>query len=174
MPPRLGFGHIGDVLAFLRLDATGLILAHAHILAPVAGFVNRIIPLVIVAIYASTIESWSMANPIVKIDCRQIRDWGSFHEVFSAAMGFPDFYGRNMDAWIDCLTYIDEPGDAMTSVHAPPGGILVIQLDFVGDFAARCPELYAAIIECASFVNWRRIEMGKGPVLALSFWKSEP
>ena len=115
-----------------------------------------------------------MTSPIVKIDCRQIWDWPSFHDVFSFAMGFPDFYGRNMDAWIDCLTSMDEPDDAMTSVHAPPGGVVIIQLDFVGDFAARCPELYAAIIECAAFVNWRRIEMGREPVLAVSFWKGKP
>jgi hypothetical protein len=59
-----------------------------------------------------------------------------------------------MNAWIDCLTSIDETGDIMTSIHAPPGGVLVLQLDPVDDFAARCPELYATIIECAAFVNW--------------------
>ena len=23
----------------------------------------------------------------------------------------PDFYGKNMDAWIDCMTYLDEPDE---------------------------------------------------------------
>lgn len=86
--------------------------------------------------------------------------------------GFPDFYGRNANAWIDCLTYIDDPGAAMTSIHAPPGGVLTLQLDYVDEFADRCPGLYAAIIECAAFVNWRRIETGQEPVLALSFHKT--
>ena len=115
-----------------------------------------------------------MKNPIVRIDTRRITDWRTFHDVFAQALGFPDFYGGNMNAWIDCLTYVDEPGDEMTSVHAPPGGMLVLQLDNVDDFSARAPELYAAIIECAAFVNWRRIEMGKEAVLSLSFRKSPP
>jgi hypothetical protein len=112
-----------------------------------------------------------MRSPIVKIDCRQIQDWRSFHDIFAATLGFPDFYGRNMNAWIDCLTYVDEAEDAMTAIHAPEGGVLVLQLDYVGDFASHHPELYAAIVECTAFVNWRRIEMGKEPVLALSFHK---
>jgi hypothetical protein len=113
-----------------------------------------------------------MVNPIVRIDTRRITDWDSFHSVFAELLGFPDFYGRNMNAWIDCLTSIDEPGDRMTSVHAPPNGVLVLQLEHVDDFATRCPEHYSAIIECAGFVNWRRIEVGEEPVLALSYRKS--
>jgi hypothetical protein len=113
-----------------------------------------------------------MENPIVKLDTRRITDWTTFHDVFAQVLRFPDFYGRNMNAWIDCLTYIDEPGDAMTSIQVPPGGVLVLQLDHVDDFAARCPELYAAIIECAAFVNWRRTEAGHEPVLVLSFHKT--
>lgn len=113
-----------------------------------------------------------MKNPIVKIDTRRITDWTTFHDVFAQVLGFPDFYGRNMNAWIDCLTHVDEPGDTMTSVHAPPGGMLVLQLDNVDDFAVRVPELYSAIIECAAFVNWRRIETGQDAVLSLSFYKT--
>jgi hypothetical protein len=30
-------------------------------------------------------------------------------------------------------------------------------------------EQYDAIVECSAFVNWRRIERGLPPVLALSF-----
>jgi RNAse (barnase) inhibitor barstar len=33
-----------------------------------------------------------------------ISDWQSLHEESRQAFGFPDFYGMNMDAWIDCLT----------------------------------------------------------------------
>jgi hypothetical protein len=57
----------------------------------------------------------------------------------------------------------------LSTVHAPAGGLLVLRLDFVKEFAARCPEQYTALIECNAFVNWRRIESGGTPVLALSF-----
>lgn len=77
-----------------------------------------------------------------------------------------------MNAWIDCLTYIDEPSDAMTTIHAPIDGVLVLQLDYVDDFRARCPELFAAIVDATAFVNWRRTETGKDAVLLLSFHKT--
>ena len=34
---------------------------------------------------------------------------------------------------------------------------------------ARCPEIYEALIDSAAFVNWRRIELGDPPILALSY-----
>jgi RNAse (barnase) inhibitor barstar len=108
---------------------------------------------------------------LVKLDTRRITDWDSFHDVFAEALGFPGFYGRNMDAWIDCMTWLDDPSAEMTTVHALPGGVVVLQLEHVGDFARRCPEQYAAIIECSAFVNWRKLEIGEPAVLALSFYK---
>jgi hypothetical protein len=57
----------------------------------------------------------------------------------------------------------------MASVVAPPGDVLTLQLDEGRAFARRCPEQYAALVECAAFVNWRRIEVGDRPIVALSF-----
>lgn len=108
---------------------------------------------------------------VVRIEGDLIKDWDSFHDVFAAALGFPDFYGRNMDAWIDCMTYVDEPSAGMTKVHVPEGLVLTLQIDDIDSFAHRCPEQYAALIECTAFVNWRRIEGDEGAVLALSFRK---
>lgn len=98
----------------------------------------------------------------------------SFRSLFQRVLGFPDFYGRNMDAWIDCLTSADAPEDGMvaTDVIAGDGDVLTLQLDDVADFAARCPEQYEAVIECDAFVNWRRTEVGERPILALSFFNS--
>jgi len=108
---------------------------------------------------------------LVKLDTRRITDWDTFHDAFAEAFGFPSFYGRNINAWIDCMTILDDPEAGMSMVHAPTGGVVVLELEFVGDFARRCPEQYAAILESAAFVNWRRIEIGQPPVLALSFNK---
>jgi hypothetical protein len=109
---------------------------------------------------------------VAKVDTRRIADWETFHDVFAEAFGFPEFYGRNMDAWIDCMTCLDDPATEMTRVHAPPGCVVVLQLQEVADFASRCPEQDAAVIECSAFVNWRRIETGDTAVLALSFYKT--
>ena len=110
-----------------------------------------------------------MIDSLVSIDCAKIRDWDSFHGEFAKVFGFPDFYGRNMNAWIDCMTYLDEPDAGMSKIHAAAGSVLTMQLENVAPFRQAHPELYAAIIECSAFVNWRRIEVGDPAVLAISF-----
>jgi hypothetical protein len=109
---------------------------------------------------------------VVKIDTRRVRDWNTFHETFAEIFRFPDFYGRNMNAWIDCMSYLDEAGAGMSAITVEPGNVLTLQLEDVDDFAARCPEQYAALVRCAAFVNWRRMEQGQGAVLALSYHKN--
>jgi RNAse (barnase) inhibitor barstar len=110
---------------------------------------------------------------IVKIDCQKIIDWDSFHKEFSEKFGFPDFYGNNMNAWIDCMTSLDAPEDGMTNIHAEKLNVITLQLENVNDLANQYPELYNAIVECSAFVNWRRMDNGnQPPVLALSFYKT--
>lgn len=109
---------------------------------------------------------------LVRIDATRIRDWESFHAVFRETMGFPEFYGANMNAWNDCMSYLDDPAAGMTTHHVPPGGVLTLQVDGVDDFASRCPEQYEALVECSAFVNWRRVERGDPAILALSFYKN--
>ena len=111
-----------------------------------------------------------MTTITVSLDCNAIVDWDSFHQEFARIFGFPDFYGRNMNAWIDCLTSLDAPQDGMTKIHCEPGAVVSLQLENVKDFELRCPDQYKALIECSAFVNWRRLEMGEPSVLALSFW----
>lgn len=116
--------------------------------------------------------------PIVRVPTSEIEDWPSFHSVFQRVLGFPSFYGRNMDAWIDCLTSADDADNGMVArdVVARDGDVLTLQLEDVEAFAVRCPEQYQAVIECSAFVNWRRVEVGERPILALSFFRrvSEP
>ena len=75
--------------------------------------------------------------PVVRIPTSRISDWDSFHRVFAEAMGFPDFYGRNMSAWIDCMTSLDSPGDGMTRIHRTPPDVVVLQLENVKTFPPR-------------------------------------
>ena len=110
-----------------------------------------------------------MSSKIIVIDCRRITDWDSLHTVFADRLGLAAFYGRNMDAWIDCLTSVDDVAAGMSVVTVSPGNVLVLQLDNVKDLRISLPHLYAAIVEGSSFVNWRRIARGDEPVLSLSF-----
>jgi RNAse (barnase) inhibitor barstar len=105
----------------------------------------------------------------IQIDCSKISDWESFHNYFSKAVGFPRFYGRNMNAWIDCMTDLDAPETGMSSVHVSAGDTLILCLSEAHALKKRCPDIYDALVECSAFVNYRRIEMGKQAVLALSY-----
>lgn len=105
----------------------------------------------------------------VTIPVEKIADWPSFHDIFQRELGFPDFYGRNMNAWIDCMTSVDTPSDGMTTVTVQPGEILVLRIDEPFEFRRHCPEQYDALVECTAFVNFRRVEVGEHPVLALLF-----
>jgi hypothetical protein len=105
----------------------------------------------------------------VQIDGDKINDWASFHAQFAEVLGFPAFYGRNMNAWNDCMTSLDVPNDGLSSVHVAPGDVVVLCIAGTNELKKRCPEVYDALIECSAFVNWRRIEKGEPAVLALSF-----
>jgi hypothetical protein len=102
---------------------------------------------------------------IVTVPVSQIKDWDTFHTVFARAFGFPGYYGRNMNAWIDCMTYLDDAANC--EVVVAEGGLVVIRIGSAAEFAARCPEQYQAIVECAAFVNHRRVKLGQLPILAL-------
>src|SRR5262249_37534786 len=108
----------------------------------------------------------------VKIDCSRIDSWNSFHWVFDEALGFPDYYGMNVNAWIEYLTDLDDPDSGMTSIHVEKGQVLVLELLNVSPFQRDHAELYATIIELSALVNYRRIEAGQEPILALSFYQS--
>jgi len=105
----------------------------------------------------------------VSLDCDNITDWQSFHEAFAKAFGSPDFYGKNMNARIDCMTYVDDPAAGMSTIHCDRGSVLVLELLHVKAFRQRFPELYEAVVDGVAFVNWRRMESGDPAVLAISF-----
>ncbi len=107
-----------------------------------------------------------MAN--VRLDTKQINDWKSFHQLCKEEFGFPDFYGMNMNAWIDCLTSLDE-NDGMSHFHLARGEMLHIEVSNTEDFNSRLPEIFDALVECSAFVNRRYVDDGNSPVLSLLF-----
>jgi hypothetical protein len=104
----------------------------------------------------------------VVLDASPIRDADSFHDVFTEVLGFPEWYGRNMDAWIDCMTHLDDPEAGMSRVTVSPGEILVLEVEDAAGLKSRCPDLWMSLLECAAVVNWRRTEVGLPEVLAIS------
>jgi hypothetical protein len=114
-------------------------------------------------------------NPLVRIDCREIRDDASLHDKFAAVFGFPVFYGRNWNAWIDCMTSLDEePTHAMSRFNVPAGGVLTLHLDYFSQMQLSAASTCKELIGCAAFVNYRRVTSGEPPILALSYSEGDP
>ena len=105
----------------------------------------------------------------VSLDTTRIKDRDSFHDEFARAFGFPDFYGRNMNAWIDCMSYLDEPESGMTSIPLEKGEPIVLDIPAALEFKTRCRELFDDLIECSAFVNKRFVDSGDIPILSLMF-----
>jgi len=105
---------------------------------------------------------------LVRIPTSRIVDWESFHDVFAEVFGFPDWYGRNMNAWIDCLSDLDDPETTLCSKNAAAGESFVLHVEDGNEFSQRCPEQYLAILECAAYINWRRVDRGENAILLIS------
>ena len=103
---------------------------------------------------------------VVKVPTEKIVDWDSFHDVFQDVFKFADYYGRNMNAWIDLMYYLDLPGQ-VDAISVEPGVVVGLRLDDAANFARRTPDLYAALVECAAFVNHARLKAGQEPLLAI-------
>lgn len=98
-------------------------------------------------------------SSIMKIDAGRIVDWPSFHEVFAETLGFQGLYGRNINAWIDCLSCLNEPEAGVTNVHAPPGGgrdLCRSTMSLASQLAVQ-----QALVECAELGNWRWVAKGE-------------
>jgi len=75
---------------------------------------------------------------------QSISDWQSFHEACRKAFGFPDFYGMNMGAWVDCLFYLDEDA-GMTRFNLAEGEMLHIEISATESFNRRLPEVLSVL-----------------------------
>ncbi len=105
---------------------------------------------------------------IVRIDARRLTDVAGLHAELSQAFGFPDGYGNNLDALIDCLTYLDDPDAGMTRVHVARGQVATLVIEH-NDVATKSATQVRALVDAVAFVNWRRIEKGEPSILAVAY-----
>ena len=103
-----------------------------------------------------------------EIDGADITSWEAFHTVSAKTLGFPNFYGRNMDAWIDCLTYLYE-GDGMSRFKLDQGEALTIRVSNARVWRQQAPETLDAFVDCTAFVNQRYVTTGRAPPVRLVF-----
>jgi len=104
-----------------------------------------------------------MANATLPM--AKINSWDDFHEASRKAFGFPEFYGNNNNAWIDCLRYLD---DGMSAFDLHPEELLDVLLKDFRGFSKKHPEFALDIIQLFAFMNSDYIERGISPRLRLT------
>jgi len=88
-----------------------------------------------------------------------------FHDAFAAKMKFPDFYGRNMDAWIDVMQDLVWLYPMAKCVVADvEGQTLKIVVEESEEFKGS--KMYEDLVDCVQFVNEKKL---KRTVLELIF-----
>ena len=104
--------------------------------------------------------------PIVRLNGEHIRNWDTFHTECISAFGFPDFYGRNLDAWVDCLSYLRDD-DGMTKFKLKDNEVLTIEITHSDLIKQHEPELLDELAMCVDLMNERYEDYGEQPALTL-------
>jgi hypothetical protein len=100
------------------------------------------------------------------LDGRELLTPTGFHRASRAAFGFPDFYGNNFDAWIDCMSGLRN-GDGMTRFTLAADEMLDIIVSNAGILQKSAPDLLESLQQCVAEVNLRCEEAGQPPMLSL-------
>ena len=65
---------------------------------------------------------------VVELDFSEIQDLEGMHLLLKKKFGFPDFYGKNVNALIDCLSSLRYPEDGMTNIILRENEILTLMI----------------------------------------------
>ena len=109
-----------------------------------------------------------MSGKVVRIDAGRIVSDASYHDAFDEALGFPGWYGRNGNAWIDLMSCLDSDRET-TELFVEEGETITLLMENAKAFRTDHRDLYDELIECSAFVNWRRLESGRTAYLCLAF-----
>jgi len=102
----------------------------------------------------------------VKLDGAQITDWDAFHAACQREFGFPDYYGRNMDAWVDCLSYLRDD-EGMSKFRLAENEVLDIEITNSALLKQNQPEILDELTFCIEAINDRYDDYGEKPALKL-------
>lgn len=108
---------------------------------------------------------WPSVARVTRIHVEQIVDWPTFHDVVAADLDFPDYYGRNPDAFFDCVWDLARDAEALRPARGP----LTIDLGDIAAFRARCPEQFHLIVDAIAAMNDASLAKGRQPRLFLAY-----
>ena len=102
----------------------------------------------------------------VTLDGAAITDWQAFHTQARVAFGFPEFYGCNMDAFVDCLSYLRDD-DGMSAIRLGPEEVLQIDVLHADAWRAAQPDMLEEVL-CIAGINERYEDYGEKPALSVN------
>ena len=105
-----------------------------------------------------TIE-WLSAHgyQVVRIDATHWSSEADLHRDIAAALDFPDYYGRNLDALNDCMR------DVVAQEYGWAPGTAGLALVFTGydAFAARCPRVARSVLDIMADQSRAALRFGR-------------
>ncbi|AMP06919.1 barstar family protein [Collimonas pratensis] len=104
--------------------------------------------------------------PSASLNGEMITGWDSFHSESAKAFGFPEFYGRNMNAWIDCLSYLRDE-DGMSKFRLKENEVLNIEVLHSEKLRQHAAEILEELEFCIAAINERYDDYGEKPALKL-------
>jgi hypothetical protein len=101
----------------------------------------------------------------LKLDLTETSDLSDMHHRLAKVFGFPEFYGKNYPALVDCLSSLRYPEDGMTSV-ALASDSEVIELQVRG-LASCNKDILSIFLSAIETANDRLIQKALSPAIYL-------
>ena len=98
----------------------------------------------------------------MKLNFANVKNSEQMHQLFKEEFGFPDFYGANIHALIDCLSSLRHPEDKMSKITLKHDEILVLECK---GLTHKKNEFLSELMAAISYVNEREISRGNEPSL---------
>lgn len=106
--------------------------------------------------------------PTARLNGDIITDWESFHTESARVFGFPEYYGRNLNAWVDCLSYLRDE-DGMSTFRLGENEVLNIEILHSETLRQQTPDIAEELEFCIAAINERYEDYGEKPALTLTF-----
>ncbi|MDX5631075.1 MULTISPECIES: barstar family protein [unclassified Brenneria] len=104
----------------------------------------------------------------ITLNFSSIKTMDELYDELAFKFGFPDFFGRNIDAVIDCIFGIRYPDEGMTKINISENGYLSLNIK---NFSGADEKVKEAIIFIIEFVNYKYQFKGREPAILLCLIK---
>ncbi|HEK0623177.1 TPA: barstar family protein [Proteus mirabilis] len=104
----------------------------------------------------------------ITLNFSSIKSIEELYDELALLFGFPDFFGKNADAVIDCMFGIRYPDEGMTKINVSGDGCLVLNMK---NFYGADPKVKETIVAIVEFVNYKYQFKGLEPAILLCLTK---